>query len=221
MSDPHFGSQIPTRANQNGASHEHERDARQKYTAFQFYARPNVVLSPRLFNQFIVHKESRGRPPDELTGKCSQRFQFPSANQRPLLVPLALTWVFLSIHEGDTSRQYVTELRRIAAETPMFPGSRKIRDKVVLKRSRASLFSSYATHVAFDEIESFYKRELPARGWSLPKGHSLINFDAHSEHYRRGDYCIAIESEASIFGSNGYSVVFRSEEHTSELQSQF
>ena len=149
-----------------------------------------------------------GDAPDELTGKCSQRFQFPSANQRPLLVPLALTWVFLSIHEGDTSRQYVTELRRIAAETPMFPGSQKIGDKVVLKRSRASLFTSYATHVAFDEIESFYKRELPARGWSLPKGHSLINFDAHSEHYRRGDYCIAIESEASIFGSNGYSVVF-------------
>ena len=127
-----------------------------------------------------------------------------------ILVPLTLTFVFLSIHEGDTSRQYVPELRKIAAETPLFPGSQKIGDKVVLKRSRASLFTSYATQVAFDEIESFYKRELPARGWALPKGpsHRLIDFDAHSEHYRRGDYCIAIESEASIFGSSGYSVVF-------------
>ena len=75
-----------------------------------------------------------------------------------------LTFVFISIHEGDTSRQYVPELRKIAAETPMFPGSQKIDETVILKQSRASLFISYGAPVDFDEIESFYKRELPARG---------------------------------------------------------
>ena len=124
-----------------------------------------------------------------------------------LFVPMTLTAVYMSIHEGDTSRQYVPELRKIAAETPMFPGSQKIGDEVVLKRSSASLFTSYATRAAFDEIELFYRRELPARGWALPKGpsHRFIDFDPHSEHYRRGDYFIAIESNGV---SNSYSVVF-------------
>ena len=123
---------------------------------------------------------------------------------------MTLTCVFIAIHEGDTSRPYVPELRKIAAETPPFPGSQKVADEVVLKSSRASLFISYSTHVAFDEIKSFYKRELPARGWSLPKGpsHRFIDYDAHSGDYRRGDYCIAIEPETSIFGPNGYSIVF-------------
>lgn len=116
----------------------------------------------------------------------------------------------MAIHEGDTSRPYVPELRKIAAETPPFPGSQKVADKVVLKSSRASLSISYSTRVAFDKIESFYKRELPARGWSLPKApsHGFIDFDAHSDDYRRGDYCIAIETETAIFGPNGYILVF-------------
>jgi hypothetical protein len=124
-----------------------------------------------------------------------------------LFVPMTLTIVYMSIHEGDTSRQYVPELRKIAAETPMVPGSQKIADKVVLKQSMAYLFTSYATRATFDEIESFYKRELPPRGWVLPKGpsHRFIDFDPHSQDYRRGDYFIAIESNV---GSNSYSVVF-------------
>jgi hypothetical protein len=111
------------------------------------------------------------------------------------------------IHEGDTSRQYVPELRKIAAETPVCPGSQKITDQIVLKQSTASLSISYTKPVTFDEIESFYKRELPARGWALPKGPSnrFMEFDAHSQHYRRGDYYIAIDSNS---GSNNYSVVF-------------
>ena len=80
--------------------------------------------------------------------------------------------VYLGLHEGDASRGYVPELRRIASETPVYPRSKKIDEKVVLKQSMAYLFVSYTTPVAFDEIESFYKRELPARGWALPKGPS-------------------------------------------------
>ena len=124
-----------------------------------------------------------------------------------ILVPMMLALVFMSIHEGDTSRQYVPELRKIAAETPMFPGSQKIADKVVLKASTAKLFTSYSTQAGFDEIKLFYKRELTARGWTLPKGpsHSFIDFDVHSDHYRRGDYFIAVDSNS---GSNRYLVVF-------------
>ena len=91
-----------------------------------------------------------------------------------ILVPMTLSGVFLSIHEGDTSRQYVPELRKIAAETPIFPGSQKIDERVVLKQSRASLSTKYSTRATLEEVESFYKRELPARGWALPKDLRIV-----------------------------------------------
>jgi len=125
-----------------------------------------------------------------------------------IIVPLILSMVYLGLHEGDASRGYVPELRRIASETPVYPRSKKIDEKVVLKQSMAYLFASYTTPVAFDEIESFYKRELPARGWALPKGPSgrFIDFDAHSSHYRHGAYCIVVEHGASLEGT--YEIVF-------------
>ena len=83
---------------------------------------------------------------------------------------MTLTFVFLSIHEGDTSRQYVPELRKIEAETPMFPGSQKIADKVSLKQSRASLFTSYATQAAFDEIELFLQTGITGARVGSSKG---------------------------------------------------
>jgi len=125
-----------------------------------------------------------------------------------IIVPLILSMVYLGLHEGDASRGYVPELRRIASETPVYPRSKKIDEKVVLKQSMAYLFVSYTTPVAFDEIESFYKRELPARGWALPKGPPgrFIDFDAHSSHYWRGAYCIVVEHDPSLEGS--YEIVF-------------
>ena len=124
-----------------------------------------------------------------------------------IFIPLTLTAVYMSIHEGDTSRQYVPELRKIAAETPIFPASQKVADKVVLKQRTASLTMSYATNVPFAEIRLFYRRELPARGWALPKGPSdrFFDSDTHRYDYGRGDYFIDIVPNS---GSNTYSVVF-------------
>jgi len=114
-----------------------------------------------------------------------------------MLVPLTLTFVYISMHEGDASRPYVPELRKLAAETPVYPGAQKIADKVILKDGEASLDTTYKSDSSFAEIESFYRRELPLRGWTIPPGPSgrFFDSDVHSHHYRRGDYFIAVEQD--------------------------
>jgi hypothetical protein len=123
-----------------------------------------------------------------------------------IIVPLALAMTYMSVHEGDESKPYVPELKKIAQETPVYPGSEKTGEKVVLKRNMAYFFTSYSSGAPFADIKPFYERELPARGWTLPKGSNrFIEFDAHSEHYRRGNYFIAVERHDE---SNNFSIVF-------------
>jgi hypothetical protein len=110
-------------------------------------------------------------------------------------------------HEADTSKNRVSELRKIAEETPSYPGSDMVGESVALKRDMAYLFVSYLLKAPFGDINSFYERELPKRGWSLPKGSSnrFIDFDAHSGHYRRGQYFISVEPTSEI---NTFSIAF-------------
>jgi len=123
-----------------------------------------------------------------------------------LIVPSVIALTFMFLHEGDESKPYVPELKKIAQETPVYPGSEKTGDKVVLKRKMAYFVASYRSGVSFADVKSFYERELPARGWTLPKGCSrFVESDAHCEDYRRGDYFIAVDRH---YGSNDFSMVF-------------
>jgi len=124
-----------------------------------------------------------------------------------IIVPLLITFTYISLHEGDASKKYVPELEKIAKETPVYPGSEKIGDKVVLKRDMAYFNTWYKSNAPFTDIKSFYDRELPTLGWSRPKGptNRFIDFDAHSGDYRRGDYFINVERDDR---SNNFSIVF-------------
>jgi hypothetical protein len=123
-----------------------------------------------------------------------------------VVVPLAITMIYMSLHEGDRSKPYVPALQKIAQETPVYPNAKKTAENVVLKDSMAYLHTSYRASAPFAATKAFYERELPARGWALPKGCNLfIESDAHCKDYRRGDYFIAIESED---GSDDFSIVF-------------
>jgi hypothetical protein len=42
-----------------------------------------------------------------------------------MIVPLVLAMTFMIRHEGDISKSYVPALRKIAEETPLYPGSAK------------------------------------------------------------------------------------------------
>jgi hypothetical protein len=124
-----------------------------------------------------------------------------------IIVPLAAAMIILGIHEGDASKPHVPELRKIAGETPVYPGAERVGEKVVLKRSMAYFNTWYKSDAPFADVQSYYQRELPTRGWALPKGPSnrFIDSDSHSQDYRRGDYFIAVERDDR---SNNFSIVF-------------
>jgi hypothetical protein len=124
-----------------------------------------------------------------------------------LLVPLVATFVYISIHEGDNSRPHLAELRKIADELPLYPGAQKVNDRAMLKHNIALLTVFYRSNASFSDVQSFYQRELPSRGWSVPPGpsHHFIDFNSHSGDYRRGDYFVGLEPDAS---SGNFSIAF-------------
>lgn len=113
-----------------------------------------------------------------------------------IVVPLVIAFTYMTLQEGDASKRYVPELRRIADETPMFPGFQKTGEKVVLKRGTASLFVYYRSTAKFSDIREFYDRALPGKGWGPPKtsGPSIfVPGEANWVRYRRGEYEVAVE----------------------------
>jgi hypothetical protein len=114
----------------------------------------------------------------------------------------------MAVTEGEASKKYVPELRKIANETPVYPGLQKIGEKVVLKRDMVYFFTWYKSQAQFADVKAFYARELPAQDWSPPKppSSSFVEFDRHRGSYRRGDYFIDLEQNGRA--SDSFSIVF-------------
>ena len=125
-----------------------------------------------------------------------------------IIIPLLITFTYMSLHEGDASKPYVPELRKIADQTPVYPGFQKTGEKVVLKQSMVYFFTWYKSNAQFADVNAFYARELPAQGWTPPKppSSSIIEFDSHRGDYQRGDYFIALEQDQRQ--SDNFSIVF-------------
>src|SRR5215470_12845292 len=83
-----------------------------------------------------------------------------------MVVPLAVSLIYLSIHEGDASKAHVPELRRIADQIPVYPDFERVgEDYIVLKGSKASLQRQFRTSAQFAEIRKFYDAALAKAGW--------------------------------------------------------
>jgi hypothetical protein len=99
---------------------------------------------------------------------------------------------------GELEKKQLFELRRIADETPLYPGFEKTGEKAVLKRGMVYFHVYYRSNAQFSEIKAFYDRVLAQKGWGLPQtsGPSLfVPGEANWVHYRRGDYVIAVEQD--------------------------
>jgi len=114
--------------------------------------------------------------------------------------------VYMSIHEGDSSRPYVPELRKIADQTPLYPGSQRTGEHVSLKQDMAYFFTYYQCNAEFADVQAFYARVLPEQGWTPPKRTNSFMYDMNDDHYGRGDYFIAVERDSRR--SNNFSIVF-------------
>ena len=123
-----------------------------------------------------------------------------------IVVPLSAAMTIMVLYEGDTSKPYVPELRKIADQTPLYPGFQRTGEKVVLKQKMAYFFTNYQCDAQFADIQAFYARALPQQGWTPPKRTNSILYDMNDDHYRRGDYFIAVEQDGAR--SNSFSIVF-------------
>lgn len=96
---------------------------------------------------------------------------------------------------GDKEKKQVVELRKIADQTPVFPGFQKTGEKVVLKQGMVYFNTYYASDAQFSDVKNFYDRVLAEKGWGSPQQPppSVFVGEAHSVSYRRGDYVIAVE----------------------------
>ena len=123
-----------------------------------------------------------------------------------VIIPLLAAGIAMMIHEGDASRPYIPELRKIADQTPVYPGAQRNGEKIVLKQSMAYLFIKYQSDAKFADIKAFYARVLLQQGWTAPKRTNSILYDMNDDHYRRGDYFIAVDHDGAL--SNSFSIVF-------------
>jgi hypothetical protein len=116
-----------------------------------------------------------------------------------ILLSLALTLNCFGC-QNDESRSHLTNLRKIAGDTPVYPGFERTGENIVEKRTMLYLFVYFQSEATFAEVKSFYDRELPERSWKPEESR------ANSARYRKGDYVIAVEKDDR--SENNFDIVF-------------
>ena len=127
-----------------------------------------------------------------------------------LLVFIVTTLVAGACEPGEEEKRQLVELRRIAAETSLYPGFQKIGEKVVFKQRLVFFFNTYAAETTFAEVKSYYDTTLQPRGWGPPEvsGPSLFrSTDANWVNYRKGVYVISVAQHQSV--RNRFDVVYK------------
>ena len=123
-----------------------------------------------------------------------------------IIVPLVITFTYISLHEGDASKPYVPEIKKIADQTAVYLGFQRIGDdNIVLKDDKASLQRFFRTDAQFADVRKFYDAALANAGWGPPEvpPPSIIVGEAHHVTYHRGSYEFGVYQEAR---TNIYSI---------------
>ena len=111
-----------------------------------------------------------------------------------LIVPMLLTGYFIALREGEASQKYIPELRKIVAETPQYPGSRNVGERLVAKETRVTLYVTYESRGKRADIRNFYDETLTKAGWKkVAKNDSWFGVPPSDFEYHRGAYAIIIE----------------------------
>lgn len=110
---------------------------------------------------------------------------------------------------GEVEKKQVVELKKIANQTPLYPGFQKTGEKVVLKRGMVYFFTFYQSRTQFSDVKNFYDRVLAEKGWGPPQqpGPSIfVPRSANFVSYRREQYVINVEQDGSR--RDNFDVVF-------------
>ena len=117
-----------------------------------------------------------------------------------IVFPVLAAIVALGCEGGELEKSKVPELRRIASETPLYPGFEKTEEKLVIKNGRVSLFVFYRSRSSqFSEVKTYYDEVLPKNGWGPPQqlSPSILTGERAWVSYRRKDHEIVVEQDGS------------------------
>ncbi|HSS19645.1 MAG TPA: hypothetical protein VLL54_06195 [Pyrinomonadaceae bacterium] len=99
---------------------------------------------------------------------------------------------------GETEKKQAEVLKKLAAETPLFPGFEKTGENLVLKSGLVYYFNHYSSKTDFSSVKAFYDPALAQRNWKseeeVAPSSSFVG-PPHRVSYRRGDYVIAIAQD--------------------------
>jgi hypothetical protein len=112
-------------------------------------------------------------------------------DSRCTLIILFLSILLTSCLSGTEVEQRLKPLRQIAAETPVHPRLKEISSGYIAKNTHANLTYNYRSEASFDEIKSFYVKELIARGWSGPREETGVT-GMRDLIFHKGDYTIIV-----------------------------
>ncbi|HKO99205.1 MAG TPA: hypothetical protein VJU86_19555 [Pyrinomonadaceae bacterium] len=109
---------------------------------------------------------------------------------------------------GEREKAKLLQLRKIAAETPVYSGLQKVSERTVLKHGKVSLSYSYRSDAKFSELREFYDQTLPKLGWELqkPPGPNIFGEAQNFAIYKQGDHEIGIAQDNARQGH--FQIVF-------------
>lgn len=113
-----------------------------------------------------------------------------------LVVPLV--WAFWFSPKDAFAEKKLEELRRTAAETPVYPGFTRLHSGELAKSSGAIISITYRVSAGASEsegVESFYTRELGLRGWGSPteeRDRAWGGAERRALIFRKGEYSIVV-----------------------------
>ena len=112
-----------------------------------------------------------------------------------ITVPLVITFRYLSLHQFDSSKPQVPELKKLADQTPIYPGFQRINDdQVFLTKDTASLQRSFRTDAQSADVQKFYDSAFLKNGWepfeAAPS--SIVAGEPYAIIYNRDAYQICV-----------------------------
>src|SRR5258705_9785944 len=112
-----------------------------------------------------------------------------------ITVPLFMTFRYVWRHRFDASKPQVPELKRLADQTPVYPGFQRINDdQIFLTMDTASLQRSFRSDAQAGDVQKFYDSAFLKNGWepfeTAPS--SIIAGEHFAIMYNRDAYQICV-----------------------------
>ena len=112
-----------------------------------------------------------------------------------IAAPGIIAFRYFWVHRFDVSKPHVPELKKLADQTPAYPGFQRISDdQIFLYRDGVSLQSSFRADAQSAEVRKFYDSVFLKNGWEpfAAAPSSIIDGEPYAIIYHRDEYEICV-----------------------------